>query len=373
MKKNRGNVTISIIGLGLLGSSLAAAFKKRNPGSRVVGISSPKTIKKAVDLAIIDKGFDYGETSEAVAASDLVFLCTPITHVLDTLRQWRAHPPKFRKNCIVTDVGSTKKKICQAASKVFSQYKQVFFIGSHPMTGSEKSGIDARDDLLFENASWILCPLPGTPDLVLNRLKKNMENLGARTVIMLPDVHDKVVANVSHLPQLISTSLAGFIANKRSVVKNALQVAGGGFRDMTRLANSSLAVWEPIFASNKDEILRTLSSYLGYLQKIEKAFKRDQFQSFFQPGKMLREKLSEKNKGFTTELAEVLLSIPDRRGILQEALKLVSDAGLNILDLEVLKVREGESGTVRIGFKKRAEAREASRCLLNHGFKATIR
>jgi prephenate dehydrogenase len=330
-------------------------------------------VEKALNLKIINKGYEYGEIDQAVSNSDLVFLCTPITHILELLQKWKVKLPAFKKQCIITDVGSTKKKICNLGHSVFSQCKNIFFIGSHPMTGSEKSGIDARDPLLFENASWVICPLPEIPVEITDKLKLFIEAMGARTAIMSPKIHDKVVAHVSHLPQLLATGLAGFVSSQQSVLKNALQISGGGFRDMTRLANSSFKVWEPIFSSNRQEVLEALSRYIEYLQKIKSSCEMNRLHDYFHRGKALREKLIRQNRGYSTDLAEILLHVPDKPGILASALNLIAEKGCNILDLEILKVREGESGTIRIAFKKQGEAERAVKRLVEKNFEASVR
>jgi prephenate dehydrogenase len=345
---------IAIVGLGLLGSSLATIFKRKYSKATIVGISSPNTVKKAIKLKIIHEGYDYNSVDRAVKNSDIIFLCTPITHIMEMLKRWNRHPPQFQNECIVTDVGSTKTKICRLGQKAISKSKKGYFIGSHPMAGSEKRGIEARNPHLFENASWVICPHPSIPKGCLDKFKFFIEDLGARTSIMAPEIHDKVVAHVSHLPQLISTAIAGFLADQHHVLENSLQIAGSGFRDMTRLANSSLTVWEPIFSSNNEEIQNALNNYICYLQNVNEAFKKGKIQPFFQSGKSLREKLSLHQREFTSDLTEILLSVPDKPG-------------------KILKVREGESGTIRIAFKNLQDAENAVKSLVDKKFEASIR
>jgi len=350
---------ISIIGLGLLGASLAGCCKSKNASFHITGISSSATLKKAKERELIDEGFTYADMSKGIVHSDLILLCTPITHILETLTSWEKELPKFKKGCIITDVGSTKEKICTRANQVFPQYQQAHFIGSHPMAGSEKSGIEARDDFLFENASWIICPEVHTPDEPIQKLTNFINWVGAQVISLAPVVHDKVVAHVSHLPQLLSTALAGFFSERHSDLQNALQIAGGGFRDMTRLADSSYQIWKPILSSNKTEIIEVLNNYLHYLQNLHKEFKNDNLEEAFLRGKDLRNKLTQHSGSYAADLAEILLQVPDKPGILAKVLNIISSLGLNVTDLEVVKVREGESGTIKIAFKSSKDAKLA--------------
>ncbi|MBF0430403.1 MAG: prephenate dehydrogenase/arogenate dehydrogenase family protein [Fibrobacteria bacterium] len=366
---------ICIAGLGLLGSSLAAALKSRYPSIQITGVSSPVTLKKAETLKIIDKAESYDNIDSAVIQSDLTLLCTPITHITGLLDKWSRNLPSFTKECIITDVGSTKSEICSRARKAFSNQQQykAHFVGSHPMTGSEKHGIDACDPHLFENAAWVICPEKDCPPSIISSLETFISGLGSMVSVLSPGIHDEVVAHVSHLPQLLSTALAGFISRQTHVVENSLQIAGGGFRDMTRLASSSLNVWEPIFSTNHQEISKVLSQYIHYLQGVQEHFQKARYQKFFEEGKTLRENLMRQRKGFATDLAEVLLLLPDRPGILISALKPLTTLNINIMDIEVMKVREGESGSIRLGFKNQHDAEKAVKGLKNNGFEAKIR
>ena len=248
-KSHWDHANLSIVGLGLLGASLAEAARRKWPLIKITGISSIATIEKALQAKIIDRGFNYTEIDLACADADLIILCTPIDSILKTLEKWTFNRLLCKPNCIITDVGSTKQEICLAGEKAFDGAPGIF-IGSHPMAGSEKTGLDARDPLLFQNASWVIClpsDLGGVDSSGENSSGKNYpseaaslleifaKGLGARTTIMSPSLHDQVTAHVSHLPQLLATALASFIGSQKNVVDNCLQIAGGGFRDMTQI------------------------------------------------------------------------------------------------------------------------------------------
>ena len=395
---------IAVVGLGLLGASLAEAARKRWPSVRLSAVSSPATLEKARKAGLLmdgtvdgDGAFEYSAIDQAVADADLVVLCTPIDNIKAILARWAEHPPACKNGCIITDVGSTKAEICALGRKAFPAFRSkgtgAIFIGSHPMAGSEKTGIEARDPLLFQNASWVICAdlppsaAPGVPPSgaetettvparhaeAADRLEAFARALGARTTRMNAELHDKVAAHVSHLPQLLSTALASYIGDRSAVVENCLQIAGGGFRDMTRLAASSYAVWEPILRSNQAAVREAVSGFREHLAALESGLEWDMAKDFFREGNGLRARLSTAKKGFATPLAEILVDLEDKPGALLKVFTPLADAGLNVLDVEILKVREGEGGVLMMGFHGSDEADSALARLAAAGFKARLR
>ncbi len=371
---------ITVAGLGLLGASLVEAARRRWPDLRVTGVSSPDTLAKAKAAGLIDVGHGYAEIDTAVADADLVILCTPIDHILATLEAWAARPPVCKPDCIVTDVGSTKSGICALGRKAFPVAGQgAVFVGSHPMAGSEKTGLDARDPLLFQNASWVICTLPetgGLPSreaLAADHLQAFAQALGARATRMPAELHDQVAAHVSHLPQLLSTALASYIGGRRSVVENCLQIAGGGFRDMTRLAASSFNVWEPILRSNRAVVRESLAGFREHLAGVETALDTDLDAGYFAEGNRLRAQLSTAKKGFAIPLNEILVDLEDKPGELVRVFAPLAAAGLNVLDVEILKAREGEGGVLMLGFHGTDSAEKAIAELGAAGFRARVR
>ncbi len=375
---------MAVVGLGLLGASLIEAARRNWPGIQVTGISSAATLEKALEVGLIDRGFSYSDIDLACAEVDLVILCTPIDHIQKLLTNWIQKPPTLKSGCIVTDVGSTKFGICNLGRLAFQNGQVVaqgqvraHFIGSHPMAGSEKTGLEARDALLFQNASWVLCPPDNSEDqearLALSQLESFAQALGARTTQMTPELHDTVAAHVSHLPQLLATALASFIGTRRNVVENCLQIAGGGFRDMTRLAASAFSVWEPILQSNRDAVRVVFDDFIQHLTTLSNALETNLGAPFFENGNQLRGQISKARKGFALPLSEILVNLEDRPGTLLKVFSPLAAKGLNVLDVEILKVREGEDGTMMLGFHGNEEALAALDCLQQSGFKARLR
>jgi prephenate dehydrogenase len=414
---------IAVVGLGLLGASLAEAARKRWPTLRLNAVSSAATLDKARAAELLgpdDFAFDYAEIDAAVADADLVILCTPIDHIKSILEAWAAKPPVCKAGCVITDVGSTKAEICALGRKAFPAFRSTgasgasgsdakgksgatgagfksrggaIFIGSHPMAGSEKTGLEARDPLLFQNASWVICAdeapriEPGVPrsgpeaeakvpariDEAADHLEAFARALGARTTRMPAELHDQVAAHVSHLPQLLSTALASYIGNHHNVVDNCLQIAGGGFRDMTRLAASSFNVWEPILRSNLAAVREVTAGFREHLAALEAGLEWDLAKDFFRDGNKLRSRLSTAKKGIAMPLAEILVDLDDKPGALVKVFSPLAAARINVLDVEILKVREGEGGVLMLGFHGSDEADAALARLDSAGFKARLR
>jgi prephenate dehydrogenase len=366
--------TVTVVGLGLLGASLCEAAKRRHPGVTVFGISSAATVSQALAEGVIDEGGSYEQLDAFAARADLTVLCTPIDHILGVLERWRVILPAFKSGAIVTDVGSTKAAICEAARAAFAKSNlAASFIGSHPMAGSEKSGLSARDSHLFENACWIVCPDEGQPSEPCERLAFFLESLGARLVQLDPKVHDATVAHVSHLPQLLATALAAFVSQKNPIAENGLQVAGGGFRDMTRLAASRFEMWDPILRTNKQEVMQALLGYQSLLGQMAAALSRDEMSELFAAGQSLRARLQTHRKGLTHALSDILVDLEDKPGALLAVLQPLAQSDLNVLDCEILKVREGEGGVLLLAFANEATANLALTQLHQAGFKARHR
>ncbi|MCZ2152765.1 MAG: prephenate dehydrogenase/arogenate dehydrogenase family protein [Bryobacterales bacterium] len=244
------SLTIAVVGVGLIGGSFALASKRAGVASRVLGVSSPNTLSKALSLGIVDEALPL---EEAVPRADLVFLSSTISGIIETLPRLR---DIVRADATVTDAGSTKRTIVNAARNAGAMY----FVGGHPMAGKEKGGVEESDADLFENRLWVLTPDSNANDSRLERLKEIVSAVGARPVVMDAREHDAAVARTSHLPQLLSTALAATL--EQSFHQETPVLAGPGLLDATRLALSPFTVWRDILETNRDQIVTALDEYL---------------------------------------------------------------------------------------------------------------
>lgn len=248
--------TVAIFGVGLIGGSFGLALRSAGFTGEVLGVSSPNTIGKAVDLRAIDAGVT---AQEACLRADLIYLSQPIGRIMDTLRH--IHP---KPGSLVTDAGSTKNQIVQTANE---QLKTGQFLGGHPMAGKERRGVESADARLFNARPYILTPAdPAELETPIARdFLDWLKKIGARTLNLGAEEHDYLVAYSSHLPQLASTALAAMIAES---APDAVAVAGPGLVGATRLALSSYDLWRDILATNSDAVEEALNAMIGKLEHL---------------------------------------------------------------------------------------------------------
>lgn len=359
---------ITIIGAGLIGGSLAAACKRRDKTCHITAISSPNTLKIGKELEIIDAGMGYDALAEGVAEADLVFICTPIMRIIQMLPTIMQ---SVKPGAIVTDVGSTKRTIMATAAK--ATRNDCWFVGGHPMAGSEKTGISASDPFLFENAVYVLTPPKNIPTEHLNTFSTLLSDIGANVIHLQPTHHDRIAAAISHLPQLLAVSLVNAMAAAGNGDTTYESLAAGGFRDMTRIASSSYAMWQDICVTNKDLILEMLEILQNHIQQTGNALATDSLNELFTSAATTRGRMPISGKGLLYPHPEVLVVAADQPKMLARITGALGDADININDIEVLKVREGEGGTIRISVPHSNAANQAVTVLRNAGFEARIR
>lgn len=366
---------ITLVGFGLLASSIAAAVKQAKLPTTIRAVSSASTLDRAKEMGIADEFFSYDETEKWAEGSDLILLCSPIFHILKTIDALsKVQLPADHSPILVSDIGSTKVEICKAGSKLPAPF---CFVGSHPMAGSEKRTLEYNDPSIFENAYWFVCPPEGVEETAYKPLLQLISFLGANSVVFPPEHHDMTMAWVSHMPQMLSSTLAASLP-ERLVEKNYQHYAGRAFRDMTRIAASGWNMWHDIAVTNRSETVRALREVREGVDetiaamdslvvvadgkpaaddssaKLEKVFKagNDGRASLFVPG-----------RNAAAAFSEITVPLKDVPGALLHVLQPLADAGLNIRDIELMKVRENIAGTLLLAFKTPEEARRAVQIL----------
>ena len=238
---------LSILGIGLLGASLARAVRKTSSDCRIVGYAHRQsTLDAAIAQGVVDEG--YADAAQAVRDADVVVMCTPVGAFEDLLR---TIGPVLAESTVVTDVGSTKRSVCKLAEGLRFPNQ---FIGSHPMAGSEKRGLDHADADLYRGALCILTPSTTTNPAAVETAESLWKLVGMRTTRMTADDHDARVALASHLPHAIAAALMTL------QTPDTLTVAGKGLADTTRIAAGDAAVWRDIFLDNADNLLSGLTA-----------------------------------------------------------------------------------------------------------------
>lgn len=241
------------MGLGLMGGSLGLALKQSGSIRVTAYARRDATRRLALETGAADEVFD--SAPEALRGTDLAVFCTPILSIPALAAECR---PYFEDGCIVTDVGSTKAELAHQMEGLFDGLR-VTFVGSHPMAGSEKTGLEVARADLYQGAVTAVTPLPGTPDRAIAAAAALWSGVGARVVRLSPEEHDRLVARTSHLPHLVAALLAGTAGREgRPAVK---EFVGPGFRDTTRVAAGSSDVWHDIVKTNEAAILDELTAY----------------------------------------------------------------------------------------------------------------
>jgi prephenate dehydrogenase/3-phosphoshikimate 1-carboxyvinyltransferase len=260
---------VAIIGLGLIGGSLAAALRERGLAATVVaGSRSARTLERGLALGLIDEGSQ--DLALAVRGAELVFVATPVSSMAAVLA---ALKPGLAARAIITDGGSVKRTVIDAARAALGEHFARFVPG-HPIAGKEKSGVAAADASLYQNHRVILTPVEDTDANAVEKVAAVWRAVGAEVLKMAPDHHDQVLAQTSHLPHLLAFSLVDTLA-RQGDSDEIFRYAAGGFRDFTRIASSDPVMWHDIFRENRDAVLESLALFRAGMDRFQQAVRSD--------------------------------------------------------------------------------------------------
>lgn len=357
---------IAILGVGLIGGSLALAWKKGRDDLMLVGYDAPDVLDRAMQHGALD--VKAASPEAAVANADLVVLATPLAPML---RLVDLIAPHLSPGTLVTDVGSVKTPVVEHAREVLPE--TIPFIGGHPMAGGERGGVDHADALLFENATYVLCP-PATADEDLSDYPgfiDLVESTGAHVLLLDAERHDRIAAAVSHLPQLLAVLLMNHAATLNDEDDAVLRLAAGGFRDMTRIASSPFTMWRDVLIANQGPILDALGGFAAGIRKVRNRLIEENVEALqqqFSDARHVRNTIPRDTKGFLHPLADIYVFAEDRPGELLSIIQTLYDADLNIKDIELLKIREGTGGAFRMSFADDDLANTAVEALSDGGF-----
>lgn len=358
---------VTIIGLGLIGGSLARALKER------VGIADITAVNRtfeSIDSALRDKTISRGfnELNQHVYDSDIIFICTPVRRAIEYIELLK---DKVRPECILTDVGSTKSEII---SYINEMDNPPLFIGGHPMAGSENTGYGAGFTHLFENAFYILTPSKTTTDYSIELMTDIVNKIGAIPVRISAEEHDKATGCISHIPHIIASALVNMVRSMDSEDGRMKLLAAGGFKDITRIASSSPEMWENIVLSNKDQIGGILDFYVELLKKFKASMEEDDshaIMDFFRSAKDYRDTFSNHKRGLITPQYDILIDVVDEPGHIGEIATLLGSSKINIKNINVLNNREFQQGCLKVTLPDSGSLDAAYEVLIKNGYKAT--
>jgi prephenate dehydrogenase len=320
-----------VIGLGLIGGSIASGLRAH--GWHVAGIDSDDEIEQmALDRNVIDiRGNDPHAT--------LVVAAVPADSVVGVLEpQFTAHSDQ---SVVFMDVSGVKTQIVETI-------EDSRFVGSHPMAGSEQSGLSGARADLFVGASWVLTPGPQTSPDAYATAHDVITTLGAQGVSLLAADHDRIVALVSHLPHLLAVSLMNEASSAAADDQTMLQLAAGGFRDMTRIAAGDPEIWPDVCLANRDAIVAGLDELIGRMEALREILldgDRSALHSVLDKASQARNALPARVVA-PRDLCEIRIPVLDRPGVLAEVTTVASDLGVSVFDIEIAHSTEGDRGVL---------------------------
>ncbi|NLW47667.1 MAG: prephenate dehydrogenase/arogenate dehydrogenase family protein [Firmicutes bacterium] len=360
--------SIAIIGLGLMGGSLGLALVRA--GYQVTGWDqNPEIIKEAYQAGAINRM--PKDLMDAVGKASVVFIATPVESIAAMIKDCL---PLVRPGTIFTDLGSIKTKVLEAVFQFLPESQ--YFVAGHPMTGSEQHGLGAADPFLFQNAAYLIIEDPRTPSQAADLIIELVESVGAQIIKLTAAEHDRIVSMVSHLPHLIAATLAKTAGTVERKHPGTLGLAAGGFRDTTRVALGSPEVWRGIIRGNLDQVIKAIDTFQAELINLKEILTTGEvsvLDQFLTEAQEVRRQIPAKNKGFLSLLHEMVVTIEDRPGTIVNVLRYLADVGLNIKDIEILRVREGTGGTLRLALESDKAVNDGVKVLESHGFKVKKR
>lgn len=337
---------VGFIGFGLIGGSIARKMKENNPKVSIIATAGhQQTIEDAFGLGLIDNN-ELLELN-SFKDCDVIFLCAPVNKNIEYLTQLK---DIIKDDCIITDVGSTKTQIHEKVIELGLEHN---FIGGHPMTGSEKTGILNSDKQLLENAYYIITPTAATTEENLNNFRQFVLSLGSIALILDYRDHDHATAAISHLPHMIAYSLVNLIEHIDSEKETMKTIAAGGFRDVTRIAASSPVMWENICESNKTQLLSLMDQYEANFHKLREIIAEGSSQKmidYFQDSKNYRDSLTLPGAKIRKDFHEIFVDIADEAGGIAVLASLLAFNSINIKNIGIINNREFEEGVLRIEF-----------------------
>ncbi len=356
--------TVGFIGLGLIGGSIAKKMKENDPDIRIYATAHHKeTITEAYREGLIENSELLDFT--AFCDCDYIFLCAPVQRNLDALRHLKSI---IRKDCYITDVGSTKTEIHEEVIRLGLSSN---FIGGHPMTGSEKTGILSARTTLLENAYYIITPTSVTPEEKIQEFRHFVLSLGSIPLILDYRTHDYSTAAISHLPHMLAYTLVNLVQKIDDEKETMKTIAAGGFKDITRIASSSPEMWQNICMSNRDSILSLMDQYMDALSTLRKDIADSNEQALlntFQNAKDYRDSFEVRSVQSPDRFYELFVDLADKTGGIATIATILASEQISIKNIGIVNNREFEDGVLRIEFYDEPSALHAAECLSHRNY-----
>ncbi|MCR5609637.1 MAG: prephenate dehydrogenase [Lachnospiraceae bacterium] len=351
---------IGIIGLGLIGGSIAKKTRKVYPEICIKAMNdrNKAAIKQAIEDGVVN---EEGNTIEDFSDCDLIILCAPVKTNIVYLEKLK---DICKEECIITDVGSVKGDIHKEVIKLGMEE---VFVGGHPMAGSEKSGYEAAKDYLLENAYYIVTKTANSDNKKVELMEKFAKSLGAIPLILDATEHDKCVAVISHVPHIVAYSLVKLLKDNDLMDETMKKIAAGGFKDITRIASSSPKMWENICMSNSEAINNYLDIFEGYISEIKNAIKKDNSEVLFNTfteSKNYRDSINSNFRGAINKSYDLYVDILDETGAIATIATILARKSISILNIAIIHNRDFEEGVLKITFHDEEALEQAKKILV---------
>ena len=361
--------TIGIIGLGLIGGSLAKAFRNRVGVEKIIAYNhNEDVLKQAYDEGVIDQ---YTTSVDLkFSQCDIIFICTPVDLICSYVKELL---PFIKDDCIITDVGSTKGKIYD---RIKAMPQKINYIGGHPMTGSEKFRYSATKEHLFENAYYIITPDDNVPEEKVNEFYEAVKKIGAIPVMVSPYEHDYIVASISHVPQIIASSLCNNVKLLDTPQGHMHKIAAGGFKDITRIASSNPDMWESICFENKEQIFKVLTSLESVVKRLKDSLMQNEHtgvHDFFNEARLYRDSFSNITPGSFIKRYEIVIDVLDKPGSIAIIAVLLSSNNINIKNMSIVNNRERENGVLYVSFDSEEQRQKSITLLREMNYEVQIK
>ena len=349
---------IAVAGVGLIGGSIGLAAGEY-VDSEVVGFDvDPGALEAALDRGALDRA--AGSLAEALAGADACFLCAPVRALPELVGRALEVAPE---DCVVSDVGSTKRPILAAA-------EDRRFVGGHPIAGAETAGVERARADLFQGAAWYLTPRASSSGILYERLHRLIVSFGALPAAIDAEAHDRLLATVSHLPHVLANVLVGRAAERLSEENETLPRVGPSFRDATRVAGSNPSIWTDIFLSNREAIAEDLEETIEDLRALAATLRAGDEPALEAWNAAARER---RDRLLGADLVggpvhELRVSVPNRPGIVAEVALALGRAGVNIVDMALAPAPDMRSGSITLWVAGAEAATRAEELIAELGF-----
>lgn len=355
---------IGFIGLGLIGGSIAKAIRLYYPETKLVAFDKNReTLALAMNESVID--VVCNTIDDNFKNCSYIFLCTPVAFNTAYLKQIQAY---LHEDCILTDVGSVKTSIHE---EITALNLEKYFIGGHPMAGSEKTGYSNAKAILIENAYYIITPSHSVSKEKLLQYTRFIQSLKALPVEMDYQEHDYITGAISHLPHIIASTLVDFVKNADTKEEFMKQLAAGGFKDITRIASSSPTMWQHICIQNKENISTILGKYINALQQIQSSVEKkeeDKLYDLFFRAKNYRDSVPDLSAGPIKKVFAIYCDILDETGGIATVATILASNHINLKNIGIVHNREFEEGVLRMEFYDEVSSLKAMKLLEKHRY-----